>query len=222
VAGSVENLTLVGTTVRLEPLAPRHVGDLVASANEDRSSYAFTSVPHDTASMDRYVAGALRDRDAGWAVPFAVMSHLSGRAIGSTRFLDIDDWLAPFGGVRSADSPRRGVPRGVEIGATWYAASAQRSVVNSESKLLLLSHAFDTWGVERVTLKTDARNERSRLAIARIGATYEGIRRAHGLASDGTIRDSAYYSIVRTEWPDVRSYLISRVDGGSHPFAAWS
>ncbi|MET0275509.1 MAG: GNAT family protein, partial [Acidimicrobiia bacterium] len=98
-----------------------------------------------------------------------------------------------------------------EIGSTWLAASAQATPVNTEAKLLLLRHAFDTWRVERVTFKTDARNERSRRAIERIGATFEGVRRAHTIASDGTIRDSAYFSIVRSEWPAIEHELERRL-----------
>ena len=102
-------------------------------------------------------------------------------------------------------------PTVVEIGSTWYAASAQRTALNAEVKLLLLSHAFDVWEVLRVTLKTDARNERSRAAIERLGARHEGIRRAHTIASDGTVRDTAYYSIVAAEWPAVREGLRRRL-----------
>ena len=98
-----------------------------------------------------------------------------------------------------------------EIGNTWLAASAQRSRVNTECKLLLLTHAFDEWKVERITFKTDARNQRSRQAIERIGGRFEGVRRAHTLASDGSVRDSVYFSIVRDEWPAVQSALAARL-----------
>jgi hypothetical protein len=94
-----------------------------------------------------------------------------------------------------------------EIGATWLAASAQRTSINTEAKLLMLGHAFDVWQVHRVVFKTDARNSRSRAAIERIGGQFEGIRRAHKLASDGTIRDSAYFSILRSDWPEVNDHL---------------
>lgn len=98
----------------------------------------------------------------------------------------------------------------LEIGATWYAASAQRTAVNTDVKLSLLGHAFDTWGALRVTLKTDARNAGSRTAILRLGASFEGVRRAHLPAVDGTVRDTAYYSILRSEWPGVRELLVGR------------
>ncbi len=99
----------------------------------------------------------------------------------------------------------------MEIGSTWLAASAQGSYVNPEIKLLMLRHAFDTWRVRRVTFKTDARNEQSRRAIARLGATFEGVLRAHKFASDGTVRDTACFSILRDEWPAVQQELVQRV-----------
>ncbi|MCM3923073.1 GNAT family N-acetyltransferase [Frankia sp. AiPs1] len=110
----------------------------------------------------------------------------------------------------ASDSPEA-PPSVAEIGSTWLAASAQRTAVNTETKLLLLGHAFDTWATLRVCLKTDARNARSRAAIERLGARFEGVRRAHVLAFDGTARDSAYYSIVRAEWPAVRAGLVARL-----------
>lgn len=105
----------------------------------------------------------------------------------------------------------RSEPDGVEIGHTWYAASAQRTACNTETKLLMLTYAFEEWQVARVTLKTDARNARSRAAIERIGGRYEGIRRAHRLATDGTVRDTVYFSIVAAEWPQVRHDLCARL-----------
>jgi RimJ/RimL family protein N-acetyltransferase len=132
-----------------------------------------------------------------------------GRVVGSTRFLDLDDW-SPDRRVGGPPLGATGTPFTAEIGATWLAASVQRTAVNTEAKLLMLGHAFDTWGTERITFKTDARNARSRAAIERLGAQFEGIRRAHVRASDGGIRDTAYYSIVRAEWPDVRKGLEAR------------
>ena len=109
-------------------------------------------------------------------------------------------------------------PSVVEIGSTWYAATAQRTGVNAEVKLLQLTHAFEVWRALRVTLETDARNTASRRAIERLGAACEEVRRAHAPASDGTVRDSAYYSIVASEWTDVRRELVARFPGGpGHP-----
>jgi RimJ/RimL family protein N-acetyltransferase len=188
--------------VVLDPLALTHVDALLAAASEERATYGFTWVPHDHASTLDYVETALADERAGEALPFAVRlpTDTDGRVVGSTRFLDIEDWNGS------------GVPNAVEIGSTWLAASVQGTRVNPAMKLLMLAHAFDTWSVERVTFKTDARNERSRRAIAKLGAQFEGVRRAHKLASDGTVRDSAYFSIIRGEWPSVRARLEERLD----------
>jgi RimJ/RimL family protein N-acetyltransferase len=207
----VERVVLAGDVVTLQPMTIDHVDALVAAASEDRAAYAFTPVPDGRGAMHAYVEAVLADEDAGWALPFVTTLTADGRVVGSTRFLDLDDW----GGRRVGGPPvpARGTPRTAEIGATWLAASAQRTAVNTEAKLLMLRHAFDTWQLERITFKTDARNARSRAAIERVGAQFEGIRRAHVPASDGTIRDSAYYSIIRAEWPAVRAGLEARLAG---------
>jgi RimJ/RimL family protein N-acetyltransferase len=207
-----ERVVLAGRVVTLRPLTFDDVDGLVAAATEDRSSYAFTSVPGDADAMHAYVAAGLADEQSGWALPFATTLTDGGRVVGSTRFLELDDW-GEGGGGRVGGPPTGvvGTPKTAEIGATWLAASVQRTAVNTEAKLLMLQHAFDTWHAERITLKTDARNARSRAAIERLGAQFEGIRRAHVRASDGTIRDSAYYSILRAEWPDVRTRLTARL-----------
>jgi RimJ/RimL family protein N-acetyltransferase len=204
-----EPVVLAGDVVTLQPMTLDHVGALAAAAGEDRASYAFTPVPDGEAAMRTYVEAVLADADIGWALPFVTTLTADGRVVGSTRFLDLDDWSG-----RRVGGPPLGAlatPRTAEIGATWLAASAQRTAVNTEAKLLMLRYAFDTWEVERITFKTDARNARSRAAIERVGAQFEGIRRAHVPASDGTIRDSAYYSIIRAEWPDVRAGLEARL-----------
>ena len=202
---------LQGTRVRLEPLSAEHLQGLVAAAAEDRSTYAYTSVPDGVEDTERYVRAALVEQAEGRSIPFAVRLVDGDNVVGSTRFLDLGafSWPPPWppgcypGSVPSDEEP----PTVAEIGATWYAASSQRTGVNTECKLLMLAHAFDTWGAVRVTLKTDARNERSRRAIERLGAAFEGVRRAHVPTIDGTIRDTAYYSIMKDEWPAVRVHL---------------
>jgi RimJ/RimL family protein N-acetyltransferase len=186
--------------VVLEPLTLAHVDVLLAAASEDRATYGFTWVPNDAASTLDYIETALTDERAGEALPFAVRLPGAGRVVGSTRFLDLAYW------------DDTGVPNAVEIGHTWLAASVQGTRVNPAMKLLMLAHAFDTWNVERVTFKTDARNQQSRHAIDKLGARFEGVRRAHKLASDGSVRDSAYFSIIRAEWPEVREQLTTRLE----------
>ncbi len=207
-----DRAVLAGDVVTLRPVTVDDVDALVAAATEDRASYGFTQVPDGVVAMRGYVEGLLHDERVGWALPFVTTLTMSGRVVGSTRFLDLDDWGS--GAERRVGGPPSGAaatPRTAEIGGTWLAASAQRTAVNTEAKLLMLRHTFDTWDAERITFKTDARNARSRAAIERLGAQFEGIRRAHVRASDGGIRDSAYYSIVRAEWPAVRAGLERRL-----------
>lgn len=199
-------ITLDGTFVRLVPLDASHADALLAAANEDRSTYAFTIVPHDADEMRQFIAIAQGEANRGVSVPFATIDRKSGKAVGSTRFMALDWWGPYLGPPPSKEGP----PSGVEIGSTWLAASAQRSAVNTEAKLLMLRHAFETWKVERVTLKTDARNTRSRNAIMRLGAKEDGVLRAWQLASDGGPRDTAIYSILRSEWPAVRDRISVR------------
>ncbi|MDQ1700965.1 MAG: N-acetyltransferase [Frankiaceae bacterium] len=206
--------TLTGSVVVLEPLTAAHVPALTEAAIRDRSTYGFTKVPLDAADTAAYVTSALADRAGGRAVPFAVRRRSDDRIVGSTRYLDMDVltaaplWPPGAPGAEPADDLP---PTVLEVGNTWYAADAQRTAVNTECKLLLLRHAFEDWGVRRVTLKTDARNERSRRAIERIGAAFEGIRRVHTVATDGALRDTAYYSIVSAEWPAVAERLAARL-----------
>jgi RimJ/RimL family protein N-acetyltransferase len=198
----VEPVVLSGHGVTLEPLSLAHVDRLAAAASEDRATYAFTWVPDGRDETRAYVEEALALQHANEALPFAVCVD-GARVVGSTRYLDLDFW----DGLPSSDA----APDTVEIGATWLAASVQGTRVNPATKLLMLEHAFDAWKVVRVTFKTDARNRRSRNAILKLGAQFEGVRRAHKPASDGTIRDSAYFSIVRDEWPAVRARLLDRL-----------
>ncbi len=206
----VERVVLTGDVVTLRPMTIDDVEALAAAAGEDRTTYGFTPVPDGPTAMRAYVENGLADEAAGWALPFVTTRTGDGRIVGSTRFLDLDDWR-PERQVGGPPLGAVGTPMTAEIGATWLAASAQRTAVNTEAKLLMLRHTFETWDVERITFKTDARNARSRAAIARVGAQFEGIRRAHVRASDGGVRDTAYYSIIRSEWPVVRADLAARL-----------
>jgi N-acetyltransferase len=197
---------LAGAFVRLERLTTQHAEGLAAAAAEDRSSYTYTGVPDGIDAARAYVAGALAEEETRRAVAFAVRRLSDGAVVGATRLLDLSVFTWPPS-VQGPPPDEHTPPSVAEIGATWYSASAQRTPVNTECKLLLLTQAFDEWGTVRVTIKTDARNGRSRAAIERIGATFEGVRRAHHRAYDGELRNTAYYSIVADEWPAVRDRL---------------
>jgi RimJ/RimL family protein N-acetyltransferase len=194
--------------VRLEPLSLAHVDGLVEAARE-RSTFALAPVPRDRAEMVAYVEAALVDQSSRRAVPFAVVR--ADEVVGSIRLMNLEWWRWPPGVVRVDGDPRGpdDPPDVVEIGHGWLHPSAQRTAVFTATALLLLTQSFDAWRVHRVTLKTDARNQRSRTAIARLGAHFEGILRAHLPAADGVVRDTAMFSVVRGEWPSVRSRLES-------------
>jgi RimJ/RimL family protein N-acetyltransferase len=183
-------VTLDGRIVRLEPLSESHLEGL-AEVAFDPALWRWTQLqPHDMASLRAWLEAALRGRDAGTEEPFATVEQASGRPIGSSRFMSI-------------------VPehRRLEIGWTWIATPWQRSGANREAKLLQLTHAFETLGANRVEFKTHARNERSRNALVGIGATFEGVFRNHMVMPDGSIRHSAYFSVIAEEWPAVKAEL---------------
>ncbi len=184
-------ISLAGQHVRLEPLAPRHAEDLYL-AGRDPSIWPYMARGEFTSLEDvqGWIQQALAAQETGTQLTFAILLREDGKAVGSTRYLDI----------RRAD-------RGLEIGWTWLAREQQRSAVNTECKYLLLRHAFEGLGAVRVQLKTDFRNERSQRAIERLGAVREGILRKHMAVRDGFIRDTVYYSILDTEWPDVKTRL---------------
>jgi RimJ/RimL family protein N-acetyltransferase len=199
----IEPFTLTGRHVRLEPLRADHAPALVAAAAVDRDSYGYTAVPDALQPMGAYIAGLLDDAARDAVVPFVQVRVADGTPVGCTRFMNLVWW------------PDRSTPMEVEIGGTWLAADAQRTPLNTEAKLLLLRHAFEVWQVGRVAICTDARNDRSRRAIERIGATFEGVLRNHRPSaghhtSTGTLRDTAVYSIIDTEWPTVRDSLQQR------------
>jgi RimJ/RimL family protein N-acetyltransferase len=195
-------LTLVGKRVRLEPLHPRHVPALVAAAADGHAGdlYRWSPVPRDIGESRLVVERALAARDARTAVPFAVVRTADDTVVGSTRFWNLDYWAWPGGG-------RKDTPDTSEIGHTWLSSDTVRTGVNTEMKRLMLTHAFETWRVRSVCLQTDARNHRSREAIGRLGARFEGVLRSNRLAVDGSPRDSVHFSITAAEWPDVRRRL---------------
>jgi RimJ/RimL family protein N-acetyltransferase len=186
----VEPVALSGKYVRLEPLSEAHVPALWR-AGQDHSLWALT-MPQMTSleEMRRYVNEALALQRNGDALPFATIAQDTGEVIGSTR----------FGNITPAHFR-------VEIGWTWITPARQRTGINTEAKLLMLTHAFETWRCLRVEFKTSARNARSRAALARIGAVEEGVLRQHMLMADGTRRDSVYFSIIDGEWPAVKARL---------------
>ena len=202
-AAKSDLFTLEGRHVRLEPLEPRHVDALAEASAADPSLYKWSAVPVGHAATRAYVETALAWREARTSIPFAVVRLTDGETIGSTRFFDMERWAWPAGHERAG----RDVPDVCEIGYTWYTRSAIRTAANSEAKLLMLTHAFETWKMLRVCLHTDERNGRSRAAMERLGCRFEGILRSHRLAVDGIARNSARFSIVAAEWPEVKDRL---------------
>jgi N-acetyltransferase len=205
---AAEIITLQGRHVRLEPLEHHHVDGLAAASADDATLYQWSPVPRGKAEATSYVDTALSWRDAGTAVPFAIVRVHDGIVLGSTRFWNLERWAWPQGHSLHG----RGVPDACEIGYTWLSRSAIRTVANTESKLLMLTHAFEAWQVLRVCFHTDVRNQRSRAALERIGGQCEGILRAHRMAADHIPRDSVRYSIVASEWPAVKQRLLQFVD----------
>jgi N-acetyltransferase len=197
----IENLLLTGKHVRLEPLDHRHVDGLVAASATDSSLYQWSPVPQGKGEATSYIDTALAWRDTGTAVPFAIVRLDDNAVIGSTRFFNIERWAWPPG------HERHGFLDACEIGYTWFARTSIRTAANTEAKLLMLTHAFETWRMLRVCFHTDVRNQRSRAAIERIGGKFEGILRAHRIAADFIPRDSARFSIVVAEWPEVKRQL---------------
>jgi len=208
---------LAGRTVHLLPLSIDHVDGLLEAATGDRSSFGYTLVPSDRADMTDYVERAIARRAAGEQVPFATWSVALGRVVGSTRFYDLSQWDWTATAPGAVPTGRQRIVDSASIGHTWLDPAAQRTPVNTEAKLLMLDHAFDVWGVRAVRLWTDARNARSRNAIARLGCHLDGVLRADRPASDGSVRDSAVFSMLSDEWPTAREHLVGRLGAaGSH------
>jgi RimJ/RimL family protein N-acetyltransferase len=190
---------LEGVHVRLEPLAKAHLAGL-AEVGLDEELWRWIPVPVRTVDeMAAYLETALGEQERGVSLPFAIVEKATGRAIGSTRYGNIDR-----------------THHRLEIGWTWVARNWQRTAMNTEAKYLLLKHAFELLGCMRVELKTDSLNERSRAAILRIGAREEGIFRNHMITANGRIRHSVYFSIIDSEWPAVRARLESVLNSREH------
>jgi RimJ/RimL family protein N-acetyltransferase len=189
-------LTLEGSVVLLEPLRTEHAGLFWDVAHHDLDDI-FRWIPYSMKTredFERLIQTAFAEQQRGDSIVFATVERSSGRAIGSTRFMNIDR------------NNRR-----VEIGSTWIAPAWQRSAVNTEAKFLMLRHAFEVWNCMRVELKTDALNEKSRNAIRRIGAQEEGTLRKHLITHTGRVRDTVYFSILDTEWPSAKRELEAKL-----------
>jgi RimJ/RimL family protein N-acetyltransferase len=191
----VTPVTLEGRHVRLEPLAKTHLAGLAAVGLEEELWRWIPTQVHTAEEMAAYIETALEEQARGVSLPFAILEKATGRAIGSTRYGNIER-----------------THHRVEIGWTWVAREWQRTAVNTEAKYLLLRHAFETLGCMRVELKTDSLNERSRAAILRIGAREEGIFRNHMITASGRIRHTVYFSIIDSEWLAVKARLESRLN----------
>ncbi len=194
---------LAGRRVRLEPLGSGHIDALVRASAGDPELFRMSKVPVGRAEVARYVAAASAAREAGTAAPFAVVRLADAAVIGSTRLFDLEWWAWPAGHSRHGHDG----PDTCEIGHTWLTRSAVGTGANTEMKLLMLTLAFEAWHVQSVSFHTDARNVRSRGALTKIGARYEGILRSHRLAADDQPRDSARFSITAADWPAVRVHL---------------
>jgi N-acetyltransferase len=210
-----EPFALEGSHVRLEPLREAHIPSLVEAAAEDRSNFRWAYTPDGLDRMTEYVRDALDKVASDAHVAFATVRKGAGagdgdRVVGATRFCEIFTWQWPPG----ASHQRHGAPDVVDIGFTWLAGSAQRTSVNTEAKLLMLTHAFEVWRVHRVGLQTDVRNTRSWAAIERIGGQLDGIMRADRPGADDTVRTSARFSIVAAEWPGVQARLAAALARG--------
>ena len=186
----------------LKPLAVSDVEGLWGAASEDQSHYQYTQVPKSREMAKTYITSALTGLREGWRYPFAILA--GDRIVGTTSYFDYECWQWP----KHTGKPTSTAPDTCEVGYTWLANSAQRTGCNTACKFLLLRYAFEEWGVCRITIRTDERNARSRHAIERVGGRFEGIRRADKPGWDGTIRNSAFYSIIDSEWPDLKSQLV--------------
>lgn len=211
----ISPVTLEGRYVRLEPLTSAHEESLVAAASDGEVWNSIVTVVPDSHTIAEYIEAALQGQAKGTELPFVIIqkklkSRFEGRGVETTGSADVSPAFDRIVGttrfyeIKPAD-------RGAAIGYTWLSASVQRSPVNTEAKLLLLTHAFENWSCIRVELITDVLNQQSRAAILRLGAKEEGVLRSHMIMPNGRIRDSVYFSIIAEEWPEVRAGLIRKL-----------
>jgi N-acetyltransferase len=191
---SLGPITLTGKHIRLEPMRPGHASALLEAGRAAEIWEWMPSRPPDPAGMDVWLKKAVQAESTGREYPFVVILAATGRLIGSTRYLDVQE-----------------DDRNVEIGWTWYAPDTWGGVVNPEAKYLLMRHAFDDWGAIRVALKTDIRNVHSQAAIKKLGAKYEGMLRNQRIRPDGSYRDTVIFSVIESEWPAVKARLEARL-----------
>jgi RimJ/RimL family protein N-acetyltransferase len=197
-----------GKHVRLEPIERYHTEGLAAAAAADSSLYQWSPVPQGETEVTKYIDTAWTWRDAGTAVPFVIVLVDDNTVVGSTRFWNLERWSWPPDHASHGHSALDVC----EIGYTWLTRSAVQAAANTEAKMLMLTHAFEAWQVLRVCFHTDSRNARSRAALERIGGQFEGILRAHRMATDYIARDSLRYSILAAEWPAVKQRLVNLSD----------
>jgi len=190
----VSPVTLEGQHTRLEPLTLAHDEALVAAAADGELWNSNVTVVPNSDKVAEYIEAALTAQAQGSELPFVIIQKSTGRVVGTTRFYEIE----------------RNDQRAA-IGYTWLAVGTQRTAVNTEAKLLLLTHAFEFWKINRVEFITDVLNQQSRTAILRLGAKQEGIMRCHMVMPNGRIRDSVCFSIILEEWPEVKAGLITRL-----------
>lgn len=199
------DLSLEMGEVRLSPLSMQHATQLAEAAGEDPSIYLFNNCPFGPEETQTYIGKALLQRESGLRFPFAIYFH--DQVVGTTSYADYQPWTWQAGNPLQ----RHNTPDALEIGYTWLSKSSTRTRCNTTAKLLLLCHAFEHLKVLRVSFQTDERNTISRAAIERLGAKLEGVRRAHKVGADGTVRSSAQYSILADEWPDIRCNIESKL-----------
>lgn len=192
---SLGPITLTGTHIRLEPMRPEHASALLEAGRSREIWKWMPNRPLEPPAMEGWLKTAMQAEASGREYPFVVTLVASGRLVGSTRYLDVQE-----------------DDRGAEIGWTWYAPDTWGGIVNPEAKYLLMRHAFEDWGAIRVALKTDIRNLHSQAAIKKLGAKYEGLLRNQRIRPDGSYRDTVVFSITDREWPAVKSRLEARIE----------